>query len=333
MNAQAFSARVDAVKARAHGHWPEILLHLGLDEKMIVRRANMPCPMCGGTDRFQFTDKFGEGNYHCRGCGPGGGFKLAQATTGRDFNAVLQAVERYLGLERLPTRTAPESSAERMKKLVQRLWNEARPITPGDEAGRYLARRGFQLKDYPAALRFHPSLGYYEKDGEGKSRKVAEYPAMIASVQAIDGGMVSLHRTYLSDGKKLVAQDAKKLLSSGVAGAAIRLWPPAAELAITEGIENALAVHLATGKPVWAALAAGNLEKLWVPESAPGIAIYADNDADGDFAGQASAFALARRLRRENRARTVRVFVPREAGSDWADIWLRRRQIQTRQAA
>ena len=25
--------------------------------------------MCGGTDRFQYTDKFGEGNYHCRGCG------------------------------------------------------------------------------------------------------------------------------------------------------------------------------------------------------------------------------------------------------------------------
>ena len=156
---------------------------------------------------------------------------------------------------------------------------------------------------------------------------------MIASVQALDGGMASLHRTYLLDGKKLAAQDAKKLLSSGVAGAAIRLWPPSSELAITEGIENALAVHLATGKPVWAALAAGNLEKLWLPESVPGIAIYADNDADGDFAGQASAFALARRLRRENKERTVRVFVPREAGSDWADIWLRRRQIQTRQAA
>ncbi|MDR1424775.1 MAG: zinc-binding protein, partial [Azoarcus sp.] len=250
MNAQTFSARVEAVKARARGHWPAILLHLGLDEKMIVRRANMPCPMCGGTDRFQFTDKYDEGNYHCRHCGPGGGFKLAQAATGMDFNAVLQAVERYLGLERLPPRTGAEPSAERMKKLVQRIWNEARPITPGDEAGKYLFSRGFALKAYPTVLRFHPSLGYFEKDGEGKSRKIAEYPAMIASVQAIDGSMVSLHRTYLLDGKKLAAQDAKKLLSPGVCGAAIRLWPPSPELALTEGIENAIAVHLATGKPV-----------------------------------------------------------------------------------
>jgi putative DNA primase/helicase len=332
MIAAEFSRRVDAVKARAHGHWPAILLYLGLDEKMIVRRANMPCPMCGGVDRFQFTDKFGEGNYHCRGCGSGGGIKLAQAVTGMDFHAVLQAVERYLGMEHMPPRATPEPSAERMKALVQRIWNEARPITSGDEAGSYLASRGIELAQYPAALRFHPSLGYYAKDAEGKTRKLAQYPAMLACIQAADGGIVSLHRTYLLDGKKL-SHDAKKVLSSGVSGAAIRLWTPISELAITEGIENAIAVHLATDKPVWSALAAGNLEKLWVPESIPKISIYADNDADGDFAGQACAFALARRLKRENKGREVRVFVPKEPGADWADLWLRRWLAQAKRAA
>jgi putative DNA primase/helicase len=333
MTANEFSRRVDVVKARAHRRWPEILLHLGLDENMIVRRANMPCPLCGGKDRFQFTDKFGEGNYHCRGCGPGGGFKLAQAATGMDFNAVLQAVERYLGMECTPSRAASEPGIERMKKLVQRIWNEARPVTTGDEVGKYLASRGLALREYPAALRFHPSLGYYAKDEAGKTKKLAEYPAMLACIQAADGHIVSLHRTYLLEGKKLHAQDAKKVLSSGVSGAAIRLWIPSVELAITEGIENAIAVHLATGKPVWAALAAGNLEKLWIPESAPRISIYADNDADGDFAGQTFAFALARRLKRERKEREVRVFVPKEPGLDWADIWLRRWQAQTKRAA
>jgi putative DNA primase/helicase len=49
------------------------------------------------------------------------------------------------------------------------------------------------------------------------------------------------------------------------------------------------------GKPVWAGLNAGNLEKLWLPDTVRKVCIYADNDADGDFAGQAFAFALARR--------------------------------------
>ena len=40
----------------------------------------------------------------------------------------------------------------------------------------------------------------------------------------------------------------------------------------------------ATGKPVWAGLNAGNLEKLWLPDSVRKVCIYADNDADGDFA-------------------------------------------------
>ena len=35
-----------------------------------------PCPTCGGADRFQYTDRFGNGNYHWRGCRAGGGLKL-----------------------------------------------------------------------------------------------------------------------------------------------------------------------------------------------------------------------------------------------------------------
>jgi putative DNA primase/helicase len=58
------------------------------------------------------------------------------------------------------------------------------------------------------------------------------------------------------------------------------------------------------------------------------VCIYADNDADAEFAGQASAYALAQRLQRESKRdgidRKVQVFVPKQAGADWADIWLAR---------
>jgi putative DNA primase/helicase len=327
MQDREYAARIDAVKQRAHGRWNEILAAVGVEER-ILKHRNGPCPLCGGTDRFQYTDKFGEGNYHCRQCGPGGGFKLLQAVKGVEFNDALRDVERCLGL--LPEHPAERSrppTGQQMQKLVQRIWDEARPVTAGDEVARYLSGRGLAMPAYPEVLRFHSALGYYEKDASGKSRKLAELPAMLACIQGADGSAVTLHRTYLKDGAKLPAADAKKVLSAGINGAAVRLFEAGDELAVCEGIETGLAVHLATRKPVWAGISAGNLEKLWLPDTVHSVCIYADNDASGNFAGQYFAFALARRLKREEKssgARQVQVFVPRHAGTDWADVWQQR---------
>ena len=60
MQDHEYAARVEAVKQRAHGRWSEILAGEGVDER-ILKHRNGPCPLCGGTDRFQYTDKFGEG--------------------------------------------------------------------------------------------------------------------------------------------------------------------------------------------------------------------------------------------------------------------------------
>lgn len=336
MNHQEYLARIERVKIRAHGQWSEILARLGVDER-ILRKLNLPCPSCGGTDRFQYTDKFGEGNYHCRKCGPGGGFKLLQAVKGIDFGTALREVESCVGSDR-PVRVSrsTEPTAERMTKLAQRLWDEAKPLEKGDEVDRYLRGRGIALPVFPTVLRLHPSLGYYEKESGGKSRKVAEFAAMLACIQGIEGNVITLHRTYLKDGRKATAGGAKKVLSGGINGAAVRLFEPTTELSIAEGIETALAVHVATGKPVWAGLSAGNLEKLWLPPEVSRVCIYADNDADSDFDGQALAFALARRLKKSepnSGPRQVSVFVPRRPGADWADVWSARMQAIERATA
>ncbi len=333
-----FESRVRDLKARAHGHWTGLLAALGVDER-ILNGKNQPCPLCGGTDRFQYTDKFGEGNYHCRSCGAGGGLKLAQGSLGLKFGELLDRLEQQLGAVRTaPSVASGGPSPEKMKRLCQRIWQEARPITRGDEVDRYLRNRGLQLSNYPRTLRFHPALGYFEKPaGQQRSKKVAEFPAMLAVVQASDGHAVTLHRTYLHDGRKALGVQCRKVLCSGINGAAVRLFEPGDELAVTEGIETALAVHSSTGKPVWAALSCGNLQKLWIPDSVARVCIYADNDANAAFDGQASAYALAQRLKREARklvgvqpdnrnvpTREVQVFVPKQDGTDWADIWVAR---------
>ena len=178
------------------------------------------------------------------------------------------------------------------------------------------------LSTYPHALRTHPALGFYVRNaGEARAKAVRSYPAMLASVQGADGSAVSLHRTYLEHGAKAPIADCRKLLNGGINGAAVRLFEPTDELAIAEGIETALAVHLSTGKPVWAALSATNMAKLWLPERVTKIGIYADHDAS--YTGQAAAYALARRLKTQASAscpREVTVCVPGAVDSDWADV-------------
>lgn len=309
---------VDSIKTRAHGQWSGILRTLGVPEKILEHRP-MPCPMCAGTDRFQYTDRFGEGNYICRKCGAGGGIKLLQGVMGWSFARTVQEIERCLGL---PLPTVPVKSQANTPALMARIWSSAQALQVGDEVVQYLRSRDLGRSCWPEVLRCHPHLGYFEKDAQNKSHLVARYPAMLARVQAMDGSLVALHRTYLHGGAQIDGQ-AKKLLARGVAGAAVRLFEATDELAITEGIETALAVHLATGRPVWSALNAGNLAQLWLPASVKRIWIYADNDAH--FIGQASAFALAHRLKREDGQsgvqRDVHVEIPRRAGSDWADVW------------
>src|SRR6218665_1147866 len=151
MNDQAFAIRVQDVQSRAHGRWDEILCSLGVDERLL-RRRNMACPLCGGTDRFQYTDRFGEGNYHCRNphCGPGGGFKLLQAIFGWDFATTLKKVNACVG--GLPVGSAAPPSAasapERMTVLASRIWNEAVPVRPGDPVDQYLSARGLGQENY-----------------------------------------------------------------------------------------------------------------------------------------------------------------------------------------
>lgn len=334
MDKAEFDRRCQALCTRAHGRWKGVLLSLGVDEKVLNKR-NQPCPLdgCGGTDRFQYTDKFGDGNYFCRACGAGGGFKLAMHYFGWNAMTALILLERVVGI------TAPSKSEGRardMRKIIERILSEAKPVEQGDPVDCYLRGRGLGMPIYPRSLHCHLSLGYYEHDGQsGKPVLVGRYAAMVACVKDRAGQVVSLHRTYLEHGTKLVGRPAKKLLAGGIAGAAIPLGAAGRELAVCEGIETGLAIMKRTGLPVWSGICARNLEALLLPETVRCLRIYGDNDADSMFDGQASAYALARRFMkcpRQGKHRHAEVFIPRAPGEDWAGV-LERQALPEQYAA
>jgi len=324
MDREEYEARYRDMLELARGRWTEILRELGVDSKILSRR-NQPCPIngCGGTDRFQYTDKFGEGNYICRHCGAGGGFKLLRAITGWSAGDALRKIEQCFGTLGPQALVAREPQLDRMRALALKIWEEAVPIAPNDDAHRYLAGRKLDLSRYPESLRFHRALGYFERTGDGRSRRVGDYQALLARIDDQNGALVSLHRTYLSDGAKAPVSDPKKTLAGGINGAAIRLAQATETLNVCEGLENALAIFKRSGyEPVWSGISACNLQRLWIPACVRSLRIYADNDADSDFAGQLAAYTLARASRQ--RHIEVKVFVPHKPGSDWADVWLAR---------
>lgn len=323
MTKEQFEQRFQDARKNAFGRWTSILLALGVEEK-VLNRKNQPCPLegCGGTDRFQYTDKFGDGNYVCRACGAGGGFKLLMGYFGWSAATALNRVERSLCMQ--PAQPAHQKASKDVGALIHRILAETTPIIHGDEVDRYLQNRGLGMTSYPEVLRTHPALGYYEVDAAtGKPALVGHFPAMVASIHDRRGELVSLHRTYLQDGQKLAGRDAKKLLCGGVDGGAIRLAPAGHELAVCEGIETGLAILKRTGQPIWLGICARNLETMWIPDEVRRLRIYGDNDADSMFDGQASSYALARQFMKRRVAgerRTAEVFIPRAAGADWANV-------------
>lgn len=180
---------------------------------------------------------------------------------------------------------------------------------------RYLRARGLRLDETPDALRLHPDLPC--RDGGF----IGRYVAMVALVSGPTGGGVSLHRTYLADGKKAPISNPKRLMSgvAPIAGAAIRLAPISTSIGIAEGIESALAAHELFGTPVWSGMSAHGLASFEPPHGVRKVLFFADNDPN--FVGQRTAYEGAERL--SFQGYDVEVHVPPTPG-DWLDELNRR---------
>ncbi|WBL64701.1 DUF7146 domain-containing protein [Thauera sp. WB-2] len=296
------------VRQIAQGRWRSILSALGMDERALSGK-HCACPVCGGKDRFRFDDKEGRGTYYCPSCKPGDGVQLAMAFTGLSFRDVAAEIERIAGTVR-PTATRSERTDEDKLAALRRAFRESMPIERDDEACRYLAGRDLALYDLPENVRLHPGMAYRD-DG----KVLSTFPTMLATVTSPAGKAVSLHRTYIQDGRKAPVSAPKKLMQGlPIAGAAIRLTPVSLTLGIAEGIETALAAAELFEVPTWSCISTSGIESFEPPAGVEHVIVFADNDAN--FAGQAAGYRTAHRL--ALRGIEVEVIVPPEPG-DWLD--------------
>jgi putative DNA primase/helicase len=303
---------------------------------------HVPCPVHDGTDGFRlFRDVDQTGGGVCNTCGTfHDGFALLMWVNRWTFPEALNAVAHELGTtdKRVPEsrgvqtpRPRPkERNRESVIEALNRVWQQS--LDPTDRRATplraYLSRRGLSGAELDGGVvRFHPALGYWNKNHRNEIELAGRYPAMVALVTDAEGAPVTVHRTYLTpDGRKAPVPAPKKLMGypgDRLIGGAIRLFDPGSVLGVAEGIETALAVHLRTGMPVWSAVSANLLERLEPPAQTSLVVVWADRDRSG--AGQGAAVRLRERLLRRGISVAVHLppgpIPPAAKGVDWADLW------------
>jgi putative DNA primase/helicase len=296
------------LKDRARGRWPGILPALGIGKSFLTGKHG-PCPLCGGKDRWRWDNREGRGTWICSQCGAGDGIALVMHMNGWEFGEAANRIEAVIGSTPADAPKRERSDQEK-RDAMNKLWASSKSVEANDPSGRYLRRR-VGLTSFPSCLRTAFNV-------RCQSDCPSFHPAMIAMVTGPDGAPSLLHRTYLTvDGHKAPVIEPRRLMPGTFAkGAAIRLAPAGDALGIAEGIETALSASALFGVPCWAAVSAGMLAAWQPPSEAKRIIIFGDNDSN--YAGHATAYTLARRLRSDERV--VEVQIPAEVGSDWNDV-------------
>jgi hypothetical protein len=168
-------------------------------------------------------------------------------------------------------------------EIARRLWDEGRPVA-GSPVARYLRSRELTVIPSFDELRFHPG---------GSS-----FPEMLAPLRDVGGMITGIHRTRLrSDGTGKADIDKPRLMLGRACGSAIRFGHGTDGLVIVEGVEDALSVVQATGRPCWAAGSATGIRTIVLPAEVRTLVIF----ADADPIGREAATAAAERLRAEGR--------------------------------
>ena len=200
----------------------------------------------------------------------------------------------FVPIERDPE---PDPRAERRCGWAQEAWRQAHPLCDCRqcEPGRIYLQEHRLIERWPEFVFFHPACPF----GAGRRERS---PAILAPVNCHRTvHVVGIWRIRLTPAGELVERTGL----GDVRGNPSRLyWPEGDELAIAEGVEDSIAFHLLTGRPCWAALSAGNMHVLLLPERFRHVVVCQDNDrpdSKGRKAGQEAATVLKRRLEAEGR--------------------------------
>jgi hypothetical protein len=203
------------------------------------------------------------------------------------------------------------ATAEAKRSKARWFWGQRRPITD-TAAERYLREVRCYSGPIPATIGFLPARGDFSPAMISAFGVPVEIEPNVISLPA--AAIQGVHLTRLApDGSAKAGTDTDKIMVGTPRGAPIALAAATdlLGLAITEGIEDGLSVHEATGLGVWAAGSASFMPALAaaVPTWVECVTIMVDDDRTG----RQNADELGRQL--QDRGIEVRLVIPRMQGT------------------
>jgi Toprim domain len=198
-----------------------------------------------------------------------------------EFAQVLDEARRFLNLPSYDRESDQAAAGKPFRgaspKSARRLFALSRPIA-GTLAETYLHGRGITKVDALDSLRFHPGCFYRRKDSS-----VVPWPAMIAAVTDIDGGITGIQRTWLDrSGTGKAPFDCPRRAMGDLSGKGVRFDAPTDVMAAGEGIETVLSLRsLLPSMPMVAGLSSAHLAALSFPAALRRLYVLLDNDGAG----------------------------------------------------
>lgn len=291
MNNQLDLATIDAITFGRVGVHDVACPFCGPSRRSPVNRRRRTCRIWRTESQFA--------TYHCARCGQRG---FARGPS-----------RMPLHLQKMAKSPVEADDRHRLAVDLQRrkalwLWRCRKPVS-GSIGERYLREVRSYNGILPGTVGFLPARGEYP-------------PALIAAfgfAEEVEPGFLAIadlavrgvHLTRLrTDGSGKACTKVDKIMIGSSLGHPIVLAPPndLLGLSISEGIEDALSNHEATGMGAWAAGSASRLAALAnaVPNYIEAVTIVADNDRAGRHYAAQLAARLKHRAEIESRAITLR---------------------------
>ena len=323
---------INQIKKQAFGKWALILLANGMSEDFLHLKKRVPCPICGGTDRYTFVDKTPNQTCYCSKCNIGGdGINMLSKFLDISFYDALKLVNDTLNGEKIKKYTPPKrilSSdvkiiSENQIKAYHKMIDSVAPL-PTITATNYYERRGIKSmggKILDGLL--YGNIGYWDIEKKVIRDKKGIYiqsPAIVALMSQFSAKPVGAMQIYLQPEQiapYVEKVEHKKFFNTspaGLVGTGVWLTNKKTKvLHAAEGLENLLSVCYSLGTR--AGVCTGTralLAGLIIPSHIQELHIWSDSDKNGVID------ANKLRARHEKDIRVI-VHTPPDR-KDWNDV-------------
>lgn len=210
---------------------------------------------------------------------------IAIARNCRTMRETLDEARHFLSL---PMPPPPEDRPFRRSKAptgtpeaARRLWAASKPIVDSPVAA-YLASRQITNLTGCEALRFHGNCWYRASKDDALDTRPA-WPAMIAAVTDLDGGITGVHRTWLAlDGSDKAPVAYARRAMGHLLGHGVRFARSGPVMMAGEGIETMLSLRQVMPlMPAIAGLSAAHLAAILFPAMLRRLYVARDDDPAG----------------------------------------------------